>query len=141
MGPTLVITRKYYLRWRLDFKDHRPTRFGIWDRPGKGSDNVQYCNTTNLLRASIEGKDVFTNEIRTIADCDGHHFCLFRYKAACHIGLKMSRHQSRIPTRTEIVGLVLVTTDIETLISNNGEVQVTRRTEEDKNYHYATYGR
>ena len=141
--PNFVNKNKFDLRWRFDFTDGRPSKYGIWNHPGVGqNDSAQYCNTSNLARACIEGKDILTKEVRIIAECDGYNFCLFKYQAATRFGFNPRPSPTgKIPARTDLIGLVLVTRDQECLVLTDGSTQLWNRSEYEKNTNYLAYGR
>lgn len=138
----IINPRKIDLRWRFDFKDGRRPRYGIWNHPGRPDDSVQLINTANLARAAIEQKCIFSNKIKIIAECDGEDFCLFRYRAAARTMINMRKFQGHIPTRTQVVGLILVTRDFECEVLDDGSPpKLLRRSEWDKKQNYIAYGR
>lgn len=122
----------FRLRWRFDFHG-KPTRIGQWSRPAdRLEDMAAFQNSEGLARASIEAQDVVTQETVTVAECDGSDFCNFQWVSAMW-GLAGSH--------AKIVGLTLVTRDQRCTVYVNGETAVDDRTDEDKSFHYATYGR
>ena len=134
--------RKIDLRWRFDFKDGKASRFGYWNNPGAKDDSVQLINTNNLRIAAIEGKDLLTNKIKTIAECDGEDFCFFRYVARSQVGINLFKKQYKMRTRTRITGLVLVTRDFEcTVLDDGSAAKLEPRSEWDKRQNYLAYGR
>jgi hypothetical protein len=93
-----------------------------------------FQNKEGLVRASVEGKDILTREIKTLAECDGWDYVNFQWMAELRMrsdGYGTSQH----------VGLKLVTRDFWIEVYARGNVLRVPRTEEDKNYHYATFGR
>ena len=125
----------YLLRWRFDYLD-RPTKYGQWSRPATLVSDMAYAqHKEGIVRASVEGKDVETREVRILAECDGWDFVNFQWMAefrAGSDGYGSHRH----------VGLKLVTREnwIEVYV-RGGIVKVVPRTEEDKNFQYAIFGR
>jgi len=124
----------YLLRWRFDYLD-RPTKYGQWSRAATlETDMAYFQNKEGLVRASVEGKDILTREIKTLAECDGWDYVNFQWMAELRMrsdGYGTSQH----------VGLKLVTRDFWIEVYARGNVLRVPRTEEDKNYHYATFGR
>lgn len=113
----------------------RPSRTGQWSRAATlETDMAYYQNKEGIVRASIEGKDVITREITTLAECDGWDWVNFQWMAifaARSDGVGQHHH----------VGLKLVTREFWIEVYAKGGVRKLPRTEEDKNFHYATFGR
>ena len=123
---------RYRLRWRFDFHN-KPTKIGQWCRPAdRQSDMACFQNGEGLVRASIEAQDVHTQEINTIAECDGHDFCNFQWVSAAW---------GFMASRVKIVGISLITRDVRCTVYVDGKTVVEDRTEDDKNFHFETYGR
>ena len=134
-----VVDKKYDLRWRFDFCDGR-IKYGKWSSPGE-TNAVKACynNGEGLLRACIEGKNVFDpSDVRPLVDCDGHSFVNFKWNAAAFVP---GNFKGTVQPRTVLFGLKLVTRDHEIDVFATGEVQAKTRSEEDKKFHYATFGR
>ena len=121
----------YLLRWRFDFAD-KPVRYGMWSQAGtRDEDKASFVNTAGLVRASIEGKNVSTREIKTLAECDGHDYVLFKWNAA------YISHGSFSAGKHVLTGLKLVTREIELDVFSTGDVRVEARPQEDINFNYA----
>ena len=120
---------KYLLRWRFDFAD-KPTRYGIWNNPqGK----AWAVNKDGLIMASIEGKDIMTREVKTLVACDGHEFVNFKWHAI------VKGMGGRLPARP--IGMILQTREMDVLMLMNGDHATKQRTEYDKNFNYAGFGK
>jgi hypothetical protein len=131
---------KYMLRWRYDFLSN-PTKYGQWDREANlMSDMACFNLKEGLVRASIEGKDIETREIKTLAEVDGHDFCLFQWMAIASGGSAFNLKGSHEMVKKNI-GLKLVSRDKFIEVYKTGLVQTLDRPVEDKNFHYAAYGR
>lgn len=129
------------LRWRFDFAG-RQTRYGMWSRDADDpKEKAAFVDKTGLVRAAIEAKDIQDQDgrcagtVRTLAECDGHEFVNFKWFT---LGASL---MARGPVRHNTVGLILVTREIETMVAINGEMAVRPRTAEDKQFHYAGFGR
>src|SRR3990172_4226027 len=94
----------YLLRWRFDFSD-KPTRYGVWNSSIEPAWSV---NKNNLVRASIEGKDMQTRETRIIAECDGWDFVNFEWVAATPIHIGLIQKYQNVKFIGSICGLSLV---------------------------------
>ena len=128
----------YRLRWRFDYSDHKPSKYGMWSRdPDNPNEKACFQSKDNLRRAVIEGKHIRTFEIVTLAECDGWDFCNFQWMAEFRArandiaGTAFCRH----------VGLKIVTRECWIEVGFHGGVNKIPRTEQDKNFHYAGYGR
>lgn len=129
----------YMVRWRFDFLD-KPTKVGFWGRPGDqktGEGMAAFANGSGMVRAAIEGKDCGGGAIRTLVEVDGHDFCNFQWMAAAKYALG-GGHQV-LPVK--LLGMKLVSREYEYWAFATGLVHREPRTEQDKSYHYATYGR
>lgn len=129
----------YMVRWRFDFAK-RPSAVGFWGRPGDqktGEGLAAFANKEGLIRASIEGKDMNGGAIKTLIEVDGHDFCNFQWMAAAKYALG-GGHQV---CPMKLLGMKLISREFEYWAFPTGLVHREPRPEEDKNYHYATYGR
>jgi len=120
---------KYLLRWRFDFVD-KPTRLGMWNSPTGTAWNV---NKEGIVAASIEGKNILTREVITLVQCEGHEFVNFKWHAI------IKGHTGRFPARP--IGMILQTRELDILMLMNGDHRTEQRTEDDKKYNYAGFGK
>lgn len=119
----------YKLRWRYDFAQ-RPSRHGMWSLPAQTTEDMAaFQNKEGLIRASIEGQDVRTSEIKTFAECDGWDFLNFQWIAA-RFGLYVGADK--------IVGIKLITRNLNIAVFANGEILQNPRT---LNINFATFGK
>lgn len=127
--------RRFRLRWRFDYAN-RPSKFGQWDRDADRIDE-KACSQLKegLLRACVEGKDVGSKDIVILAECDGWDFVNFKWNAEFRGSFQTGQGAHRH------VGMKLVTREKELDVSFEGRVVETQRTEEDKQYNYAIFGR
>lgn len=124
----------YLLRWHFDYVGNLP-KYGQWSRAASRQEDMAYCqNKEGLVRASVEGKNVVTREVVTLAECDGHDFVNFQWMAEF-------RAKSDGSGTYHHVGLKLVTRENWVEVYTRGQVKIVPRTEEDKKFHYATFGR
>lgn len=125
----------YLLRWRFDYLD-RPSKMGQWSRPATlETDMAFFQNKEGVIRCSVEGKDVVSREVKTLAECEGWDYVNFQWMA-------LLRNNGNGQAFLDHVGLKLITREfwIE-VYAKNGLVRKLQRDEEDKNFHYATFGR
>lgn len=124
----------YLLRWRFDYLN-RTTKIGQWSRGATLEQDMAYFqNKEGVIRAAIEGKHQVSREVRILAECDGHDFVNFQWMAEFRGNVKGggSSHHT---------GLKLVTRDFWIEVYARGFQIKKPRTEEDKKFHYATFGR
>lgn len=132
------IERKYLVRWRFDFAK-KPEKFGMWCNPGENPKDQAWCvNKNGLIRASIEGKDFQTREIKTLAECDGPEFCNFQWESSVTLPA-LSRGTHKI--KGAIIGLSLVTVETKIFVYIDGRIMIKKRSDQEKNTHFAAYGK
>jgi len=124
---------KYDLRWKLQYRDGTKEKIGYWTRPGIAiSEMASFQKTDGLARAFVEVKDKETGIIRTPIHCAGHDFCLFKWVQLAKLGIgKVSG---------DVVGLTLVTREVEATFYIDGRLKTDLRKKEDKEFHYEGYG-
>lgn len=125
----------FLLRWRFDFSDTKPSRFGDWGiaHSHDPSKMAAYVNKENLTRACVEALNPWTQEILPLVQCDGHEFVNFKWMAEVRANDCGIKHT--------LVGMMLVTRLQQISVLNTGEILVDERTDEDKLYHYEGFGR
>ncbi len=127
------------LRCRFDFSDGR-TWFSMWNESGPNDcDKAAYQNKNGLIRASIEAKNRETRRTAVIAECDGHEFCNFEWMALAVAPSALGGKSKQILSQN--VGLALVTSEQRVCVFMNGEIKIEKRSDTDKLFHYAGYGR
>ncbi len=131
---------RFDLRWRFDFTN-KPTKYGQWSRPAANqSEMAAFVNKDGLVRACIEARNYYTHEMLIIAECDGHEFVNFKWNATRH-KMMTSTNLPMLANFHNLMGLKLVCADMEVDVYFNGESEVKPRSEEDKKFHYACFGR
>ena len=124
----------YRLRWRMDFKN-RPSAIGMWDiDPPDIKQKACFQMREGLIRAAVEGKHQITREVVTLAEVDGWDFCNFQWLALWQGNPGGGGYQRHY-------GLAIQSRDWIIEVRFNGQVFRESRSEEDKKYHYAIYGR
>ena len=129
---------KYHLRWRFDFSN-KPSRFGLWDSSGPSQHTAYNAWSTNkdgLIRAAIEGKGIVTRNIRVLVACDGHNFCNLKWFAMISTGMGQYGSFAGRP-----VGMILQTRDLDVLYLKDGQSFTKDRTQGDKDFNYAGFGK
>lgn len=137
----------YLLRWRFDYLA-KTSRMGQWSRGATlEGDMACFQNKEGLVRAAVEGKYISESPTQRngklikqydtliLAECDGWDFVNFQWMAELHMRSdgKGSHHH---------VGLKMVTREqwVE-VYAVNGLSKSIPRTDEDKIFHYETFGR
>lgn len=134
---------KYRLRWRFDYLD-KTAKWGMWGHPGPKGDNhtKAWChNRGKVVRACIEGKDIVTQQIVVLAECDGHDFVNFEWAAAASLPGIIAPGFGSLKPRSRVVGLTLVTREWRIEIIDTGEFERKPRTAAEKRMNLATFGR
>ncbi len=134
MGKQFIPAKqKYLLRWRFDFLN-KPSVKGIWLSSHAPAWRV---NKDGLIRAAVEGKDIRTRDVRTLAACDGHEFVNFKWHAIIsHPVVGGSGDYPGVP-----IGLILQTRSQDVLTLIDGRHAIKDRTQLDKEFHYAGFGK
>lgn len=134
--------RLFWLRWRFDYGDGKPTKVGMWSDPGPEGDTATkaWChNRGAVARAIIEGKNLATKEIMALAECPGVDFVNFEWMAAASVNpFRLDKGYTPL---TRLQGLKLKTRDRELRVYEDGRVEDSDRQQEDLSFHYATFGR
>ena len=98
----------WLLRWKFEYNDHKPTKFGQWNKYGNHPTDFAWAQPkSNLLRAVIEGKNYYTREISTFAECPGHAFLNFQWVGGTQIPLKPKG--GKVIRQPTVLGLTLLT--------------------------------
>jgi hypothetical protein len=124
------------LRWRFDFSDGRPAKWGGWNyRTQRPEEMAVFVNKEGLTKASVEAEHPETFQILTVAECPGADFVNFAWMDTWHGNVNGGGSYQKI------AGLKMVTRETEVEVYCTGEMRVVPRTEEDKKFHYAGFGR
>jgi hypothetical protein len=116
----------------------------MWGHPGpKNDDSTKaWChNKSGVVKASIEGKDLNTQRIITLAECDGCDFVNFEWMVNSSLPGMLAPGFGSLKPRSRIVGLTLVTREWRINIVDTGEFNRSDRTPEEKRMNLATFGR
>jgi len=131
--------RRYDLRCSFEFIG-KPSWRSMWNRSGKAASDQAWCqNKTGLVYAVIEGKDIVTRETIRLVECSGDKFANFEWLAQATIPMGAIHGAITVPGIN--IGLVLVTSNERITVTQDGNISVEARSEEDKRFHYAGYGR
>lgn len=135
-------SRRYLLRWRFEYADGKPARYGMWSTPANKADFDSQAWTQNkgaIARAMVEGKDIRTKEVKVLLDCPGVDFVNFEWNALAAFN-PYSIGGACIP-RTTLAGLQIRSRYAITSVDETGFVEAKPRPPEDMAFHYATFGR
>lgn len=134
-----LLVPRYDLRWCLEFAN-KTARRSQWSRSSNNKDEMAYSvNLNGLVSASIEARNVVTMEEFKLAECAPEDYCLFKWTAARTQTYTAQHHM--VNSVQYMTGLSLVTRDVVLECYFDGSTIVTPRTNEDKAFHYAAYGR
>jgi len=138
MLPPNPQIKMHDMRWRFDYAN-RPSKWGKWSSPGKTPEVMAYTqNKEGVIRACIEIRDVTTQEIKPLVECDGWDFVNFQWIA---IAMTPGNFMGEVRPVHALVGLKLITRDNEFAAFANGRVMTKIRTEKQKEMNFATFGR
>jgi hypothetical protein len=116
----------------------KPSRVGVWNNASpRDEDRAAYVNKSGLVRASIEGEDLETFLVVTLAECDGHEFVNFEGIAASplpSIGFTGARTLPNV-----MLGMALVTAGKREAVFVDGSRATRERTEEEKRSRLAAW--
>lgn len=131
---------RFELRWRFEFAN-KINRCGMWSKSSNNpSEMAAFVNKDGLLLAAIEAKNFYTQEQFIIAECQGQDFVNFKWNAERHQILSAPGLYS-FANWHQLVGLTLVTREVELAVYFDGSSHIEHRTEEDKNFHYEGFGK
>lgn len=130
----------YLLRWRFDYFDSKPSKFGEWSRHGASPATQAWSQSRDSLRrVAIESKHLLTREVKVQCYLDGHRYRNLQWlaMAACPmipIG--------EVKLQETNVGLILSSDEDDFIIFSDGRILAKKRTEQqnksdDKDMHYA----
>lgn len=89
----------------------------------------------NLLWAVIEAENMKTWEVSRAAECPGEDFCNFEWVAGASIGTGGDG------LRHDLIGLKIRARNKTIQVLNDGSVSEEIRSEQDKKFHLAGYGK
>lgn len=131
---------RYDLRWVLEYQDGKVKR-GMWSNPGNQKDPSTQAwaqKREGVIRASIEGKDIRSNEIRTICECKGEDWVMFKWIASASMSFATIGKQ--VPIH-RLMGIMLVTRDQEISVPPSGKFLVKERSRQEQLAHYGSFGK
>jgi hypothetical protein len=127
------------LRWRFEYSDGHPTKFGMWSKPGERKDLSSQAwaqKQTNISRACIEAKFCETKETRVVASCRGDEFVNFQWMAEFHAPMMFKGEANG---RHVLNGLKLLTAEHSIEAYGNGEVVTKERPEAEKKINFVRW--
>lgn len=122
---------KLRLRWRFEYVN-KPAKYGGWDYQGNDEHLSAWRQSRDGLLAAILEAKTQDGIILRMVECPGSDFCNFQWEmeAGMGTGQMIYRH----------VGLTLVSRTHRYTIYCNGQIEVTDRSQDDHDNHYA-YGK
>jgi hypothetical protein len=106
MQERAVPVPRYKLRWRFDFAG-KPSRCGVWNGSGGDKDSAWAVNKEGLVRACIEGEDIYTHELKTLVELDGHNYATCEWIAYSRMP-GFYKYAGDVTPRVYIGGLALI---------------------------------
>ncbi len=124
------------LRWRFEYSDGHPTKYGMWSKPGDRKDLSSQAwaqKQTNISRACIEAKRVDSTAPEIVAFCSGDQFVNFQWMA------EFVSSMAGGAGRHVLCGLKLLTADKSVSVHGNGSVTVEDRPEAEKKINFVRW--
>lgn len=139
---TQILKPIFDLRWRLEYNDGTPAKYGPWTRDAyRQEEMATFQKRENLARALVEMKDKRNGYSQTAVHCSGQDFVNFKWVRGGSYPYGKSGGRPVI-LYSQIIGMVLVTRELEATVYVDGrEPEIKFRSDEDKNYHYAGFGK
>jgi hypothetical protein len=131
------------IRWRLDYGNGLASKFGSWTRPDTSLDSmVAFKRTEGLSRAFIEVKDKTTGKVFRPVHCAGSDFVMFKWQCIAPMAMSINSPIKEQKIVGQVIGLILVTREYEASVFVDGQKPIIKkRTETDKKFHYAGFGK
>jgi len=126
----------YLLRWRFEYSDGKPPKYGMWSQPAVSEkDTAAFTSKANLAFAMIEGRHSITRVDSILAVVPGADYCNHQWIAEAHFSPFGNGGQ----LQQNIIGMKLQSRYDETSVLASGVVTQDARTTEDMNFNYAAY--
>lgn len=127
----------YLLRWRFEYSDGKPPRYGMWSQPAVNpNETAAFTNKQNLAFAMIEGRHSITREDKIFAATEGANFCNFQWVAEAHF---FPFGGSGGQLQQNVIGMKLITRYEEISVFASGEILQDARSIEDQKVNLAAY--
>lgn len=109
----------YRLRWRFQFSDGKPDKYGQWN----GSQIAAWSvNKANILYAVIEGEKIGAWSIHEFVRVPGPMYATCKWVAACGVSTKAVGKYGAIQKAGDIVGLTFQTNDEAITVFIDGRI-------------------
>jgi hypothetical protein len=123
------------LRWKFEFSN-KPTKCGVWDLGSDHPNDAAWrINKEGLTRASIEGENRETYEIRTFFECEGSDYAFCQGEAFVKVpgvlGLKGS-----VTIKGTVAGISFLTREEKISVWVNGTVSRRLLSIEEKKFNF-----
>ncbi len=131
---------KKLIRWKFEYFDGKPNKFGAWNSMGSDKSTWAWCaSKENLKYAIIEEKDFITRVIKERVRVDGYNFINFNWLAGTSFQPFSQIQEAKQPGY--IIGLSLTTIDEVITVGIDGKISRRFRTDEEKAANLAGFGR
>jgi hypothetical protein len=132
-----IVMPLYDIRWVFEYRDGTEKKIGFWTRDSQDIKTMAaFKRKEGLAKAYIERKDKRNGIIQIPVYCNGQDFCLFKWVRI----VKLSNLKNQA-SPGQLVGLTLVSRDLEATVYVDGKIEINQRKEDEKKIHYECFGR
>lgn len=121
---------RFKLRWRMHFFN-KPSKQGIFNGGGKQSEGAWAVDKNGLSKVIIEGEDIYTQELKTFLEIDGHNYATMEWLSYARLP-GFFKYNGDIKTRPYIAGLTLFSREHKATVFVDGTYKVEELTPEEK---------
>lgn len=131
---TNIPQRLYRLRWRFDFADRKSSK-GTWNNSGgQGAPKAWEVNKTNLVRACIEGENLFTSEKVCFLELMGSEYAFSQWEG--YVNSPTFLRVQSLSLAPQIWGLSFLTQNKKITIDISGSQTSRDLTEDEKKFNF-----
>jgi len=129
-----AIPKTYYrLRWRFDFADKK-ARVGVWNNASPlPQDSAWSVKKDGLIRAAIEGENIYTSEQVTLLECPGQDYATCQVVAYAKIPRAIGHHGTVTP-KGHFGGMAILTRDEKITVYVDGRIERAPLTANEKKF-------
>ena len=125
------------LRWVFEYYDGTAKKYSQWTRDTQDMRQMAaFQRREGLSKALIEMKDKRNGRTTIPVHCNGQDFCLFKWVRVVKLA-----NLKKQASAGQLVGLTLVSRDLESTIYVDGRVEVNKRKADELKINYECYGR
>lgn len=128
---SMVIEKKYRLRWVLEYIQKKPI-YGIWDNSSdRPEDSAWIRDKTGLKYAAIEAEEMHSWGQYRFIECTADRFVQFKWIAAVSIP---GFGSGQVRSAGDIIGLSLITPEHSFTVYVDGKIEKKELSEHDKKF-------